>query len=244
MDKSSTPQKNVVKMERAEAVETKEVNFLSFNCKNIKTIGPFLHHHHNKIDILLLQEHWLFDHELSLLNEVSQKYCGTGKAVNTGDEDFIFTRCHRGYGGVAILWSKCIDPLVKVFKEGNSRIQCIELKTNIPILCISTYLPTKVENDRYEEYSECIDQIFEIIQKYQNSHEIVIGGDFNEDISKNNNSRRASKLKELIADCELQINFHGPTFINAKGVEVSEIDYFLYKTTAQVLTEKIDDTCI
>jgi hypothetical protein len=25
-------------------------------------------------------------------------------------------------------------------------------------------------------------------------------------------------------------------------VEVSEIDYFLYKTTAQVLTEKIDDT--
>jgi hypothetical protein len=42
-----------------------------------------------------------------------------------------------------------------------------------------------VENDRYEEYSECIDQIFEIIQKYQNSHEIVIGGDFNEDISKN-----------------------------------------------------------
>jgi hypothetical protein len=34
----------------------------------------------------------------------------------------------------------------------------------------------------------------------------------------------------------------GPTFINAKGVEVSEIDYFLYKTTAQVLTEKIDDT--
>lgn len=57
MDKSSTPQKNVVQIERVEVVETKEVNFLSFNCKNIKTIGPFLHHHRNKIDILLLQEH-------------------------------------------------------------------------------------------------------------------------------------------------------------------------------------------
>jgi ribosomal protein L31E len=56
-------------------------------------------------------------------------------------------------------------------------------------------VPTKVENDRYEEYSECIDQIFEIIQKYQNSHEIVIDGDFNDDISKNNNPRRASKLR-------------------------------------------------
>jgi hypothetical protein len=49
-----------------------------------------------------------------------------------------------------------------------------------------------------------------------------------DDEIQNNNSRRASKLKELIADCELQINFHGSTFINAKGVEVSEIDYFLF----------------
>jgi hypothetical protein len=42
-------------------------------------------------------------------------------------------------------------------------ISCEFLKTrnfNLEILCISTYLPTKVENDRYEEYSECIDQIF------------------------------------------------------------------------------------
>jgi hypothetical protein len=69
----------------------------------------------------------------------------------------------------------------------------VKMKSSSPVL---TALPVS-ENDRYEEYSECIDQIFEIIQKYQNSHEIVIGGDFNEDISKNNNSRRASKLKEL-----------------------------------------------
>ena len=145
----------------------------------------------------------------------------------------------RGYGGVAILWTKSIDHLVNIISDGNSRIQCIEIKTANPLLSVSTYLTTKVENDRFGEYSECIDQLYEIIQKFQSSHEIVIGGDFNEDISKSNNSRRANKLKSLISDCELQMNFHGPTFINVKGIDVSEIDYFLYKTSAQVSTGKL-----
>jgi hypothetical protein len=136
-------------------------------------------------------------------------------------------------------WTNSIDHPVNIISDGNSRIQCIEIKTANPLLYVSTYLPTKVENDRFEEYSECIDQLYEIIQKFQSSHEIVIGGDFNEDISKINNSRSANKLKSLISDCELQMNFHGPTFINVKGIDVSEIDYFLYKTSAQVSIGKL-----
>jgi hypothetical protein len=69
---------------RAEAVETKEVNFLSFNCKNIKTIGPFLHHHHNKIDILLLQEHWLFEYFLDFQVAV-MVYLGYVSTVDLGN---------------------------------------------------------------------------------------------------------------------------------------------------------------
>lgn len=158
--------------------------------------------------------------------------------MNTGDDYIAFEKFHRGYGGVAILWTKSIDQLVNIISDGNSRIQCIEIKTANPLLYVSTYQQTKVENDRFEEYSECIDQLYEIIKKFQSSHEIVIGGDFNEDISKGNNSRRPNKLKSLISDCELQMNFHGPTFINVKGIDVSEFDYFLCKTSTQVSTGK------
>jgi hypothetical protein len=35
------------------------------------------------------------------------------------------------------------------------------------------------------------------------------------------------------------MNFHGSTFINVKGIDVSEIDYFLYKTSAQFSTGKL-----
>ena len=176
IEKPDTSIQNVVQEKGVKIVKTKETNILSFNCKNVKTIGPFIHHYSEEIDILLLQEHWLFDHELFLLNELNQKFSGTGKAVNTGDDYIAFEKSHRGYGGVAILWTKSIDHLMNIISDGNSRIRCIEIKTANPLLCVSTYLPTKVENDRYEEYSECIDQlpVYEIIQKFQSSHEIVI----------------------------------------------------------------------
>ena len=123
------------------------MNILSFNCKNVKTIGPFIHHYFEEIDILLLQEHWLFDHKLFLLNELNQKFSGIGKAVNTGDDYIAYEKSDRGYGGVTILWTKSIDHLVNIISDGNSRIQCIEIKTANPVLCVSTYLTTKVEND-------------------------------------------------------------------------------------------------
>ncbi|CAC5425416.1 unnamed protein product [Mytilus coruscus] len=88
---------------------------------------------------------------------------------------------------------------------------------------------------------ECIDQLFEIIQKYELTHNLVIGGDFNEDISKINNSRRALKLKKLIDECNMKVDFKGPTFINVKGEEISEIYYFIYKTKVIHKTSRLTD---
>jgi hypothetical protein len=36
---------------------------------------------------------------------------------------------------------------------------------------------TKMKNDRYDEYNVFIDQIYEIIQIYDTTDEIIIGGD-------------------------------------------------------------------
>jgi hypothetical protein len=55
-----------------------------------------------------LQEHWLFDCQLNLLNEIHQQYTGVGKAVDSNDP-ITPLRMPRGYGGTAILWRKDID---------------------------------------------------------------------------------------------------------------------------------------
>ncbi|CAC5370537.1 unnamed protein product [Mytilus coruscus] len=179
-----------------------ELRILSFNCKNVKTIAPFIENMRNQVDIILLQEHWLFPHELNLLDELNSHFCGKGKSIDSGKNTCeLMIKSVRGYG-------------------------------------VSAYLPTKAENDKFEEFSECIDQLFEIIQKYELTHNLVTGGDFNEDISKINNSRKVLKLEKLIDECNMKVDFKGPTFINVKGEEISEIDYFIYKTEVIHKTSK------
>jgi hypothetical protein len=73
-----------------------------------------------------LQEHWLFDCQLNLLNEIHQQYTGVGKAVDSNDP-ITPLRMPSGYGGTAILWRKDIDTIVTPLTIGNNRIQCIAI---------------------------------------------------------------------------------------------------------------------
>ena len=100
---------------------------MSFNCKNIQTSDLAIEELAPKADVILIQEHWLFDCKLHILNEISNIYCGTGKAVDTGDP-ILPVQMPRGYGGVGVLWKKEIDHLIQVQQDGGNRIQCIEVK--------------------------------------------------------------------------------------------------------------------
>jgi hypothetical protein len=61
------------------------LNILDFNCKNILTCGPLFKEMEKSIDIYMLQEHWLFDCQLNILQEIHQDYNGTGKSVDSND---------------------------------------------------------------------------------------------------------------------------------------------------------------
>ncbi|CAC5411213.1 unnamed protein product [Mytilus coruscus] len=186
------------------------LNILSFNCKNIKTTGQFFQEIQKPADIILIQEHWIFHFELQLLKELHPKIVGVGKAVDSSDP-IATSHMPRGYGGVAVLWQKSIERFINPLPDGSSRLQCIELVIDKPQIIISVYLPTKSSNDSYDIFLDCLDQLYEIIQKYGGTHEIIIEGDLNEDLyNPSNNSRRKQKLNELMVEY------------------TSEIDYFLY----------------
>ena len=92
------------------------------------------------------------------------------------------------YGGVAVLWNKNIDSCIKPISEGNERLQCIEFvqQPGRRLLIISAYFPTSSGKDCKLEFQEVIDQLYELYQKYHGTHEIIIGGDLNEDLSNQN----------------------------------------------------------
>ena len=81
------------------------LKLVSFNCKNISTCEYVMDDLLMKYeaDILLLQEHWLFDCQLHRLNEISDLCVGRGKSFDTGDP-ILPVQMPHGYGGTAILW--------------------------------------------------------------------------------------------------------------------------------------------
>ena len=155
------------------------LNILTFNCKNIKTCGLLFKELEKKVDLYLIQEHLLFDCQLDLLNEIHNDYIGIGKAVDSNDP-IPPIQMPRGYGGVMILWRKELDSLITPLKIGNERIQCVETEGNPNTLVMSLYLPCKSSHNHFSELCECIDQLHEILETYESTHHIIIGGDFNE----------------------------------------------------------------
>ena len=124
------------------------------------------------------------------------------------------------------MWSKRIDHLVTPISDGSNRIQCIILKrTSVNLLLISVYMPCKGQHDNFE----CVDQLGEIITKYMD-HDILIGGDFNEDISAVQRSRRLKYLQDFVSEFKMSIGIASTskTFVHANGKDCSNIDYFVY----------------
>ena len=220
------------------------VKLCSFNCKNIVTATEAITHIMDSTDILLVQEHWLFNYQLNFLSEISDNIRGAGKAVDNSNPISPVQK-PRGYGGVGILWKQSLDNRVNVLPDGNERIQCVELTTNErPLLIVSVYLPSKGRSSNIDEYRECVDQLHEIISKFRDTHIITIGGDLNEDIHTELPSERTKYLRTFLQNCEMEVTRCGPTFIHSNGRDTSEIDYFLFSSLEKELYtnfNKLDD---
>ena len=164
------------------------------------------------------------------------------------------TQVPRGYGGVAVLWRKNIDHMIRELPDGNECMQCKELKdsNSKPLLMVSAYLPTRGYKDSQDRFQEAVDQLYEIVQKFHISHSIIIGGDLNVDLSKaDTRDQRFMYIESFIRECILQYTSDGNTYINPKREDCSEIDYFLYsescntevsnKTTLRLMDSMISD---
>jgi hypothetical protein len=72
----------------------------------------------NRMDICMIQEHWLFNCQIQLLNEIHENLNGIGKYVDDNDP-LQPIQMPRGYGGTGILWKKELDHLINVIDEMN-----------------------------------------------------------------------------------------------------------------------------
>jgi exonuclease III len=154
------------------------IKVVTYNCKNIQTSEIAFNELvvETGADIILVQEHWLFDNHLQLLSEVHDSLFGTGKAVDS-ENPIIPSHMPRGYGGVAVLWKKDIDQNVRPLPDGGNRLQVIEVATDpLKTVIVSVYMPTKGTGDNFDDFVDMLEQLHEIIEKYQDTHKVILGG--------------------------------------------------------------------
>ena len=166
-------------------------------------------------------DYWTGNQDFSFpLFWIRSSYAAKGVEINNPIQP---TQLPRGYGGVAVLWNKNIDSYVKPLPDGNERLQCIEFgqQSGVKLLIISAYFPTSSGKECKMEFQDIIDQLHEIYQKYHETHEIIIGGDLNEDLSNQNCSSKIREyLRNFISECNLKYCISGKNFYKLKWQRV------------------------
>ena len=137
------------------------VRIATFNCRSIKSSIAEVRTLCENVDICLLQEHWLYNDDLTLLSTIHNDFHAFGVSAMDCNRDII---SGRPYGGTAILWRKSYSEFVSVKTYGDPRIIGVELSTEVgPCLILCVYLPTDC-SDHFDDFCEYLGKIDCIIQ--------------------------------------------------------------------------------
>ena len=156
-----------------------KLRLISYNCRGWNNGYNYLNDFADSFDICLIQEHWLFNAQLSRLNLSGCLSCGV-----SGMEDGSLL-LGRPYGGCGIIFNKSLLKHVKALKLPFNKFCAITLNLNDKVtLIISVYLPTNYRTSSSDDdFLVTLGEISGFIssQTYDN---IIIGGDFNTDFDK------------------------------------------------------------
>lgn len=177
-------------------------------------------------DILCIQEHWLLNFEKRLIQDYCENHEYIIKAADDADPR-IDHKSIRGYGGTAIIWNKSITDKIKPIDIDNNRICTLLIRTEPPCCLINVYMPSKSTNGD-SEYQNTLAEIREIKKTYENTHEVILCGDMNASLIRDNPRDKAFKdfitTEGLLADHSMDSK---STFWHHNGKYQSQIDYIL-----------------
>ena len=111
----------------------------------------------------------------------------------------------RGQAGFAICYNKNIANLVDKLPDGGNRVVAIRINTEKPIVIICVYLPTRGHKITKDDYIMVLDELTEIVTKYSNSSDILIGGDGNGSIHRRKIISRDIDFQKFLMELSLKI---------------------------------------
>jgi len=158
------------------------LRLISYNSRGLNVSKQaYLRHILEDCDILLLQEHWLSEDQLHGLNTLSDDFVSV--AVSGFGNDCVLAG--RPYGGCAILWRKNLSLTATSVVTTSRRICAVLFKgIGISFVCLCVYMPYESDSSSVDEFQFQLSTVDTIISQYPDCH-IILGGDFNVDMSRN-----------------------------------------------------------
>ena len=111
------------------------MSLATFNIKGFQSNRNDYNELLQKFDILLLQEHWLFNFEQDILKQYQTDFTSFTRHVDDFDPISPISR-PRGYGGIAVIYKKTLSPSITHLPDGDQIIQAIEIITNEKLICL------------------------------------------------------------------------------------------------------------
>ncbi|CAC5362879.1 unnamed protein product [Mytilus coruscus] len=143
------------------------------------------------------------------------------------------------FGRVAIIWKKEINENIKELIDGGNRIQAIHIQQGDKPICLTNvYMPSDSKNADIE-YKDTLAQIDEMIEKYKDTHEIIVCGDMNGSLHRS--STPHDKILQTFCKEKCIGNSKKcpvkETFYHQNGKSKGQIDYFLFKSNSEIINK-------
>ena len=199
----------------------------------------YLNEQAKSADILLVQEHWLFDSNSSKLSNGIKDY--TGKVVSGMDENEKVIQ-GRPFGGCAIMWRKSIAALVNpIMMDSISKRVCSVTLTvgAMVVLLMSVYFPTDPGTVAFNDtFLTTVLADLQSVIEHVRPNAVIIGGDTNCDFGRHTGF--ANRISAFMNDqnivsawSKFTVDY---TYMHNDGIHTSTIDHFL-------LSKHIMDKC-
>ena len=165
---------------------------VTFNCKNLKSSVDEIRSLCSKCDVLVLQETWLLDCDLSMLDKIDSNFYGQGISAVDVNTKILQGRPH---GGIAILWRKKLSTKCNIVNFDH-RIIGLKFECNgASYLIVNVYLPYSCDKN-FDEFLYYLNKIKYIVDESCDDF-IYILGDYNSDVTKTNGVIRHKFGSEL-----------------------------------------------
>ena len=172
------------------------LRLVSYNCRGWNSGVRFIRDIAPTVDVCLIQEHWLFSHQLALLNFDSDFVsCG----VSGMENDHVLRG--RPFGGCGIIFRKNLMS-IRVIKTQSKCFCAVYINNNCEsILLINVYLPTDYHTDTSDaDFNICLGELSGFIDSQAFDY-LLIGGDFNTNL--HFNTSRYNILKDFMLEYDL-----------------------------------------